>query len=148
MLMLGVAEYHLLGIIFCWGMPQARFLVKCHFLIILFIYSQHALSHYISSLSPSYVYLSKRQYPELVSEPEAHCPRKRLASSWRRFRRSRSWRMIYWGRISAMVLDMGNIRSRIAHRRVTSLEVNYNSLALLCSKRQRLERCRLHSRVA
>ena len=54
-------------------MPQARFLVKCHFLFILFrlIYSQHVLSHYISSLSPSYIYLSKRQYPELVSEPEA-----------------------------------------------------------------------------
>ena len=47
--------------------------MKCHFLFILFIYSQHALSHYISSLSPSYIdiYLSKRQYPELVSEPEA-----------------------------------------------------------------------------
>ena len=149
MLMLGVeSEYHLLGIIFLLRYAAGKISGK----VSLFIYSIHIQSacslalHFLLLPLRTSISLSDISWTGLGSG--SSCLGKRLANSWRRFRRSRPWRMICWGRISAMALDMGNIRSRIAHRRVTSLEVNYNSLALLCSKRQRLERCRLHSRVA
>ena len=151
MLMWGVeSEYHLLGIILLLRCAAGKISGE----VSLFIYSipTHIQStcslalHFLPLPLHTSISLSDISWTGLGSG--SSCPGKRLASSWRRFRRSRPWRMICWGRISAMVLDMGNIRSRIAHRRVTSLEVNYNSLALLCSKRQRLKRCRLHSRVA